>query len=69
METKLTSVDLIFHRETEDGVEIEVKANLSPDYGWAQWGATTQVLGDNVEALAAIEAALVDEWANTTKIT
>jgi Ni,Fe-hydrogenase III small subunit len=61
--TTLKSVDLVFHREAADGREIEIRATVTPEYGYEQWGAVSRELGDNVDALIAIEEALVDYWA------
>lgn len=38
-----------------------IKARVTPSmYSWAQWGATTEVLGSNLDAVKATYEALLD---------
>ena len=42
--------DLVFLRENGNGKEIKIFVDLpTKDYGYFQWGADTDVLGDNVD--------------------
>jgi hypothetical protein len=45
-----------------DGSSVEFC--LDPAYGWQQWGATPDVLAQNVYALAAIQEAMMEHWAS-----
>lgn len=62
MATKLVSVEVVFNREDADGTEYQVKATISPEYGYQQYGATLSLIAENQPAAEAIENALADEW-------
>lgn len=55
--TVLTSIEFKFIRRHEDGRLETVSAQLTPDTGWQQWGAPTEVLGDNVGVMEAVSEA------------
>ena len=51
--------EIIFHRREAGGLEHFIKASWS-DGSYYQWGATTPVLGDNVEAATAWARAITE---------
>ena len=60
--SKLISVELTFTRERRNGETETIRADLGPEDGWNQWGAPTQILGENVDALEAVQEALSEHW-------
>ena len=59
--TRLIRVELVIHREDEGGKEYTIKADITAEYGWNQWGEPATVLGDNVELMTALTDAVLDE--------
>lgn len=58
--TRLVRVELVIHREDDDGQEYAIKAVITAEDGWNQWGEPTHVLGDNVDLLGGLTDAVCE---------
>lgn len=58
--THLVRVELVIHREDEGGKEYTIRADITPEDGWNQWGEPTAVLGDNVELMSSLTDAVME---------
>jgi hypothetical protein len=62
MTSKLESIDVVFHRLNERGEKIEVKACLSAEFGYSQWGTELRYLADNQPVAQSLVDALEEHW-------
>ena len=60
--SKLVRVQVTFTREMPDGTTVAINGDLSAEDGWNQWGAPHGILGENVDALQAVQDALTEHW-------
>ena len=60
MSTRLIHMDVVFHREDESGRVHKFNGSIPLDDSWNQWGASTDILGDNVDVMEALSNAYAD---------